>query len=72
VAFSFSFYLDGEEVGTFVTAPPDWRIGDEFMSPTGRGGATSTSLRRGRGQLPGHQRGLWLYAPSGASLNTTS
>ena len=31
--FNFRLYLDsGEDIGTFSTAVPDWKIGDEFYN----------------------------------------
>jgi hypothetical protein len=31
--FTYRLYLaNGEDVGTFTTAVPDWRVGDEFIS----------------------------------------
>jgi hypothetical protein len=36
MAFTYRLYLsNGEDVGTFATAAPDWRIGDEFRSSDG-------------------------------------
>jgi len=33
VAFHFRLFLpDGEDVGDFVTAAPDWSAGDEFFT----------------------------------------
>lgn len=37
MAFTFRLYLEnGEDVGTFATAAPDWRVGDEFRSGIAR------------------------------------
>ena len=31
MAFKFRLYLaSGEDVGTFATAAPDWKVGDDF------------------------------------------
>lgn len=33
MAFTFRLYLEnGEDVGAFSTAVPNWRVGDEFFS----------------------------------------
>jgi hypothetical protein len=37
MAFTFRLYLEnGEDIGTFATAPPDWRVGDEFRNGIAR------------------------------------
>ena len=36
MAFTYRLYLEnGEDVGTFATAAPDWNVGDEFRTGDG-------------------------------------
>jgi hypothetical protein len=35
MSFKYRLYLpDGEDIGSFATAVPDWRVGDEFSKAT--------------------------------------
>ena len=62
MAFTYRLYLpNGEDIGTFATAAPDWGIGDEFR--------TGGDRFRIENILPGEElgsdefHGLFVVAP---------